>query len=62
MKMDERVKETCQHERWYKLPSGKRGHVRECKNPAKERSHIIGTGDLGLYFNMIEVLCDEHAA
>lgn len=53
--------QACQHTRWYKLPSGKNGHVNECKNPAKERSHIVGTG-LGISFNMIEVLCDEHAA
>ena len=50
---------TCQHQRWYKLPSGKKGHV-ECGKPAKTRSRIVGSG-LGISFNMIEDLCDEHA-
>jgi hypothetical protein len=59
--MDEKTERTCQHARWYKLPSGKNGHVYECKNPAKERSHIVETGWRGIAFNMIEVLCDEHA-
>ena len=49
---------TCQHQRWYKLPSGKNGHV-ACGKPAKERSHIVGTG-MGISFNMIEDLCDDH--
>ena len=57
-KMEQRER-TCQHQRWYKLPSGKRGSV-TCGKPAKEYSHIVRTGLQGLAFNMIEALCDEH--
>jgi hypothetical protein len=53
------TEKTCQHRRWYKLPSGKMGSV-DCGKPAKERSRFVGSG-IGITFNMIEDLCDKHA-
>ena len=45
--------DTCQHERWYKLPSGLNGFV-ICKEPATQRQYP----ELG--FMMIEWLCPKH--